>query len=82
MSQIIVKQQFHYTAKMTSKKHFPNAIYENYDAKLLPAAGNKACFAHKIFTMAKIFINSAPVHMILEFFLILSLFPLLTNRQL
>ena len=54
MSQIIFEQQFHYTAKMTSRKHFPNAIYANRDAKLLPAMGGKACIAHKIF------INSAP----------------------
>ena len=46
-------------AKMTSKKHFPNAIYANGDAKLLPAAGGKACFNHKIFLVAKIFINFA-----------------------
>ena len=46
---------------MTSKKHFPNAIYANRYAKLSPAAGGKACFTHKIFAVAKIFINSAPV---------------------
>ena len=34
MSQVIVEQQFHYTMKMTSNKHFPNAIYANYDATL------------------------------------------------
>ena len=60
MSQIIFEQQFHYTAKMTSRKHFPNAIYANHDAKLLPAMGGKACIAHKIFAVVKIFINSAP----------------------
>ena len=47
-------------AKMTSKKHFRNAIYANGDAKLSPAAGSKACFNHKIFLVAKIFINFAP----------------------
>ena len=26
-------QQFHYTAKMTSNMHLPNAIYANSDAK-------------------------------------------------
>ena len=44
MSQIIVEQQLHYTVKMTSNKHFPNAIYANHDAKLekkLPLAGAK-----------------------------------------
>ena len=34
MPQIIIEQQFHYTAKMTSNKHFPNTIYANWDAKL------------------------------------------------
>ena len=34
MFQIIVEQQFYYTAKITSNKHFPNAIYANRDAKL------------------------------------------------
>ena len=34
MSQIIVEQQFHYTVKMTSNKHSPNAIYANRDAKI------------------------------------------------
>ena len=34
MPQIIVEQQFHYNAKMTSNKHFPNAIYANCYAKL------------------------------------------------
>ena len=28
--------------------------------KLLPAAGGKACFARKIFVVAKMFINSTP----------------------
>ena len=60
MSQIIVEQQFHYTAKMSSEKHFPNAIYANRNAKLLPAPGSKALITHKIFTVAKIFINLAP----------------------
>ena len=60
MSQIIVEQQFHYTAKMNSKKHFLNAICANHDVKILPAVGGKACFTHKISTVAKIFINSAP----------------------
>ena len=32
MSQKIVEQQFHYTAKMTSKKYFPNVIYVNCNA--------------------------------------------------
>ena len=45
---------------MASKKHFRNAIYANRDAKLSPAAGRKAHFAHKIFAVVKIFINSAP----------------------
>ena len=34
MLKIIIEQQFHYTMKMTSNKHFPNAIYANYDATL------------------------------------------------
>ena len=34
MSQIIVEQQFHYTAKMNRNKHFPNTIDTNRDAKL------------------------------------------------
>ena len=29
-----VEQQFYYTAKMTSNKHFPKAIYANRDATL------------------------------------------------
>ena len=45
---------------MTSRKHFPNAIYANHDAKLLPATGGKACIAHKIFAVVKIFSNSVP----------------------
>ena len=60
MWQITVEQQFHYTAEMTSKKHFHNTIYANCDAKLSPAAGRKPHFDHKIFAMVKIFINSAP----------------------
>ena len=32
MSQKIVEQQFHYTAKMTSKKYFPNVTYVNCNA--------------------------------------------------
>ena len=32
--QITVEKQFHYTAKMTSNKHFPNSIYANHNAKL------------------------------------------------
>ena len=27
-------QQFHYTVKMTSNKHFPNVIYADHDAKV------------------------------------------------
>ena len=34
MPQIIVEQQFHYTMKMISNKHFPNAIYANRNADL------------------------------------------------
>ena len=34
MSQIIVEQQSHYTAKMTSNKHFLKVIHGNRDAKL------------------------------------------------
>ena len=34
MPQMIVEEQFHYTVKMTSNKHFPNAIHANPDAKL------------------------------------------------
>ena len=34
MSQIIVEQQSHYTAKMTSNKRFLKAIHANRDAKL------------------------------------------------
>ena len=32
--QIIVEQWFHYTAKMTSSKHFPNTIFANRNTKL------------------------------------------------
>ena len=45
---------------MISKKHFPNAIYTNRNAKLSPAADGKAHFAHKIFAVAKISINLVP----------------------
>ena len=34
MSQIIVEQQFPYHVKMTSNRHFSNAIYPNRNAKL------------------------------------------------
>ena len=34
MPQIIIEQQFHYTAKMTSNKHYPSANYANHDVKL------------------------------------------------
>ena len=34
MPQISIDQQLHYTAKMTSSKYFPNAIYANRDGKL------------------------------------------------
>ena len=60
MSHIIVEQQFHYTAKMTSTNYFPNTIYANRNDKLLPVAVGKAHFANKIFVVAKIFINWAP----------------------
>ena len=48
---------------MASNKHFPNAIYANRDVKLdkiLPAVDDKACFTHRIFTVAKFFINLTP----------------------
>ena len=61
MSQKIVEQHFHHTAKMTSKKYFPNPIYANRDAKLLPAVTGKARFTNKIFMVAKTFINPATV---------------------
>ena len=61
MSQKIVEQHFHHTAKMTSKKYFPNPIYANHDAKLLPAVSGKARFTNKIFMVAKTFINPAAV---------------------
>ena len=60
MLQIIVEQHFYYTAKMTSNKYFPNAIYANRDAKFSPAAAGKAHFTNRILMVAKIFINSAP----------------------
>ena len=45
MSQIIIEQQFHYIATITSKKYFPNTIYANRDAKLSPVATGKARFS-------------------------------------
>ena len=48
---------------MASNKHFPNAIYANRDVKLdkiLPAVDDKARFTHRIFTVAKFFINLTP----------------------
>ena len=54
MSQIIVEQQSHYTAKMTPNKHFANTIYAKHYVKL------EHFFARKIFVVAKIFINSTP----------------------
>ena len=45
MSQIIIEQQFHYIATMTSKKYFPNTIYANRDAKLSPVTTGKARFS-------------------------------------
>ena len=63
MSQIIGEQQFHYSVRMTSNKHFPNAIYSNCNAKLekfLPVAGGKAHFTCKIFAVRKILTNLVP----------------------
>ena len=43
--------------------------------KSLPVVGGKACLAHKIFTVAKIFINSAPEPTVNRCLLILDLKP-------
>ena len=60
----MVEQQFHHTAKMTSNKYFPKVMHANYHAKLKKtfssAVGSKACFARKMFAVAKVFINLAP----------------------
>ena len=51
---------------MISTKYFPNAAYANHDANLSVVTAGKACFSHKIFAVAKIFINSSPVIYIIK----------------
>ena len=57
MPQIIFEQQLHYTAKMTSNKHFPNANYANHDVKLKKvfAGGRQSSLRLQNFRGGKIF---------------------------
>ena len=57
MPQIIIEQQFHYTAKMTLIKHFPNANYANRDVKLEKffAGGRQSSLRSQNFRGGKIF---------------------------
>ena len=63
MFQVILEQQFHYATKMTSNKHFSNAIYANPEAKLeifFVCGRQQTCFAHKMFAVAKILFTLSP----------------------
>ena len=69
MSQIIVEQQSHYTAKMTSNKHFLKVIHGNRDAKLekfFTCGGRQSSLHSQNVRAGEILINSAPemIHLV------------------